>query len=238
MPKNPEFALTLPLVLLCLLLGSIVILESLFFQRPSTGGARDLGATGRDVASEAGEPDAPFELPPLDAFSAFVDRPLFTEGRRPAIETEQTEAPKEEDLTPLSLKLMGVIFSPRGEMAILAESSGKNRRVKRGGTVEGWRLIELKPDHVTLQRGEEKRDLPLIKPRPKGAQTAATPSPQRRLPVGMPNPGRRASHPAMPAVPPPETPTEPNEPDAEEPDDSSDAGDEADGEGEEGGISE
>jgi len=110
---------------------------------------------------------------------------------------------------------MGVMLSPHGNMAILAEASGKNRRVKLGGTIDGWRLTELKPDRITLQRGEEQRDLPLMKPRPKG------PPQQRRHPASRAAPARCATRKPAPApahapAPPPQPAVEVNEPGTEE----------------------
>lgn len=222
-PKNAEYALTFPLGLLCIVLGSVLLLESLVVQRSGSDSAQTAGAL-EGASPENVEPEVAFELPPLDAFSPFVDRPLFMEGRKPAVEGEQAQAPQEEDLTPLTLTLMGVMFTPRGEMAIVAEASGKNRRVRMSGTIGGWRLVEVKPDRVTLQRGEERRDLPLMKPRPKGPATAAPPG-QPAMPAGVPQGARRGRRPLMP-----DPPAELNEPDVDEMDDTADAADPAEDE--------
>jgi hypothetical protein len=227
-PKTPEYALTLPLAIVCLVFGAALVIESTMMGRSESSVATNTaqpepGATTPDAGA-----DAVFQLPPIDEFSAFVDRPLFMEGRKPAAEVNAPEAPKEEDLAPLALSLMGVMLSPRGQWAIVAEASGKHRRVKLGGTIAGWRLIELKPDHVTVQRGEEKRDLPLMKPRTKGAATpGAPPGPAGALPPGV----RRG--PRQP-VPPPQPAPEEIEPDADEnPDDATDADEPPESEAEE-----
>ena len=227
-PKSQDFALTLPLVLLCLLLGGALLLELLFVQRAASSRAHDAEVTDQQQLPSSVEPDAVFELPPLDEFSAFVDRPLFVEGRKPPVEGETTQTTKAEDLAPLELSLMGVMLSPHGQMAILAEASGKNRRVKLGGTIDGWRLTELKPDRITLQRGEEQRDLPLMKPRPKGPATAAAPGQPGLLP-----PGARRGKPAPAPAPPPQPAVEVNEPGTEEMVEPADTGEPAGFEGEE-----
>lgn len=209
-PKNQDFALTLPLALLCLLLGLVLVLELFAVQRAAAKRAQDGGASVQEQPPAGAEPDAAFQLPPVEEFSAFVDRPLFVEGRKPPVEGEQqAQAAKPEDLAPLELSLMGVMFSPHGKMAILAEASGKNRRVKLGGTIEGWRLIDLKADRVTLQRGDEQRDLPLMKPRPKGVAPAPGQPPVQ--------PGGRRGRPAVPQPQPvpPQPAVEVNEPDEE-----------------------
>ncbi len=210
-PRNHDYALTLPLALLCLLLGLVLLVELFLVQRAASKRAQDAEGSAQEQPLGSGEPDAVFQLPPVEEFSAFVDRPLFVEGRKPPVEGEQqVQAPKAEDLAPLELSLMGVMFGPHGKMAILAEASGKNRRVKLDGTIDGWRLIELHPDRVTLQRGEERRDLPLMKPRPKmpapaPGQPGAPPMGRR----GQPIPQQRPPAPPQPAV-------EVQEPDTEE----------------------
>jgi len=219
MAIKPEFALTLPLGILCAALAVFLVLESFVFQRSITGGAPPSGTSGQEKLPGDLEPEEVFELPEVDGFSAFVDRPLFIEGRKaPPPEAEQAQTTQEKDATPLSLLLMGVMLSPRGEMAILSEATGKNRRVKKGGTINGWRLVEIKPDRATLQRGEERKELVLLKPKPKVA--GATGGPGRAPTPGAPPPGaRRASQP--PVVPPPEI----NEPEVEEPEEAGDTED-------------
>lgn len=229
LPSQPEYALTLPLALLCLVLGSALIIESAVMRRGDSVEAPSAAQPNAEMPASENETNADFELPPIDAFSAFVDRPLFLEGRKPPAEVEAAPAPKEEDLAPLALTLMGVMLSHRGELAILAEASGKNRRVKLGGSISGWRLIALKPDHVTLQRGQEKRDLPLMKPRPKGAQGNAAAPGQPPGGAGLP-PGVRRP---LRAPPPPEPAVELNEPEVEEIDDASDMDEPPEGEAQE-----
>ena len=230
-PKSPEYALTLPLAVLCVALGVVLVIESALMRRDESGVAPDAAPTNPDAAAGDDAADAVFELPPIDEFSAFVDRPLFLEGRKPVAEAETLQTPKEEDLAPLALSLMGVMLGPRGEWAILAEASGKNRRVKVGGSIGGWRLVALKPDRVTVQRGEEKRDLPLMKPRPKGM--AAGPGQSVPVPGGVQPPGLR--RPPRQPVPPPGQAPEISEPDDVEDnaDDTADMDESADGEAEE-----
>lgn len=223
-PKNPEYALTLPLALLCLLFGAVLLVESMMLQRAGSERAQRAGTAGQDASPVQAEPEAVFALPPVDDFSAFVDRPLFLEGRKPVVETEQAQETVQEDKTPLDLSLMGVMLSHQGQIAILAEASGKNRRVKVGGTIAGWRLVELKPDRVTMQRGEERRELPLMKPKPKGPGSAGAPA--QPVPPGAARPGRGQQHAAPPPQPEPE-PADLSDPDAEETDEPMDPESEA-----------
>ncbi|MBM4199854.1 MAG: hypothetical protein FJ189_01030 [Gammaproteobacteria bacterium] len=195
--KYPDYAMTFPLAVLCGLLAVGLVVESLMMQR--RGSERPSADRSAPVAQPVALADGGdvFVLPAVDEFSDFVERPLFVEGRKPPPEDEQKQAAEVQDTTPLNLKLMGVMFSPSGELAILAEASGKNRRVRKGGTISGWRLVDLKTDHVTVQRGEERRDLALLKPRPKAGGPGQPPG---SVPGGPPS--RRGAQPPPEAVEP------------------------------------
>jgi hypothetical protein len=214
---KPEFALTIPLGIVCAVLALALVVESYFFPRSGVRVGPPASVSGEEKPPGDLEPEDVFELPQVDEFSAFVDRPLFVEGRKPPPpESEQPQANQQQETSPLTLLLMGVMLSPRGEMAILAEPTGKNRRVKKGGTISGWRLVEIKPDRATLQRGEERKELVLLKPRPKLAGPATASGPGR--PGVPPAAGARRG-----AQPPPEV-NEPDVEELEEPEDSADSG--------------
>ncbi|WP_139556421.1 type II secretion system protein N [Methylotetracoccus oryzae] len=213
--KYPDYALTFPLAILCLALGVGLAAELLLLQRPDRGQPAPAVGSSISEPDPAADSEEAFELPSVEEFSDFVEKPLFVEGRKPPPEDEQKQAAQAQDTTPLNLKLMGVMFSPSGEMAILAEASGKNRRIRKGGSISGWRLVDLKTDRVTLQRGDERQDLPLLKPKPKTA-TAAPPPGRPRGPVPGGPLGRGAQ-------PPPDVP----EPDPDDLDASGEGGDPA-----------
>ena len=88
---------------------------------------------------------------------------------------QQTGYSREEllGMTPLDLKLMGMIFSPTGKTALLVDPKGKYKRVKEGGVVNGWVLKELKTDRVIMQQDGEIKELPLLKVKPKLAAGGA-----------------------------------------------------------------
>ena len=110
-----------------------------------------------------------FTLPEVDKFSAMTERPLFLEGRRPAPEEVAAEQPAPVETKPLTLKLMGVVVTPKEKTALLVDEQGKYKRVRKGSTVNGWKLFEVYADHVTMEQGSEHKDLPLLKPKPKTA---------------------------------------------------------------------
>ncbi|CAI8835004.1 type II secretion system protein N [Methylocaldum szegediense] len=133
-----------------------------------------------------------FELPDIQDYETIVERPLFMEGRRPGVEVDNTTAAAAPD-TPLTVKLVGVAFTPTDKTALLVDAKGKYKRLKKNGAIDGWTLIEFAPDRVTLQRGDEQRELMLLKPKPKTLPAQATsgqphqaPPPQQQKPAPVP----------------------------------------------------
>lgn len=226
-PKNQEFALTVPLAVLCGVLLLALLVETLVLSRSGAPTGKSPDPAGPDAGGAGLESEQTFALPEVDAFSDFVDRPLFVEGRKPPPpEAEQPKTAEEDETTPLTLTLMGVLLTPRGELAILAQPSGKNKRVRKGGTLDGWKLVEIHTDRATLQRGEDRRDLPLMKPKPKKPQAPGS-GPQGPGPGAVP-PGLRGGPPQPGAMPP-----DVGEPEVEEMEDVSEPLDNGMSEGEE-----
>jgi hypothetical protein len=149
------------------------------------------GATRSDEAAE--EKDGKdFELPELDEYEQITARPLFSESRRPAEEaTANAETQSELPKSPLTLKLMGIVFTPTTQTALLVDAKGKYKRVKLQETFDNWTLVELTAEAATLQQGEEKQKLDLLKlkpkaPKPLGAPGQAGPIPPRPGMAGAP----------------------------------------------------
>ncbi|MCX8048580.1 MAG: hypothetical protein N3A55_02825 [Methylohalobius sp.] len=115
------------------------------------------------------------DLPPLEAFSAFVEQPLFVEGRKPLPEeTEATSETGAEKKQP-DFRLTGIITTPEaGQMILVQNQSNKTLRFRLGESIDGWRVAELKEDQVLLERGGETYVLKLIKPRPIQPSSLAT----------------------------------------------------------------
>jgi hypothetical protein len=135
----------------------------------------------------------PFAFPDIGEFEELVQRPLFIEGRRPPEESAGDEGPIVKPHTPLNAKLMGVVFSPRGVTALLVDAKGKYQRVRKGGVVDNWTLVELHRDRVILEQDGERQELLLLKKRPKvPSATASTPAPpaapsgKAKLPIPTP----------------------------------------------------
>jgi hypothetical protein len=120
-----------------------------------------------------GIPEAPkYHPPPIERFAAALDRPLFSQDRRPP-EDEPAETGVVEDRA-LSATLQGILFATSGSVALLtAVGESAPLRVSEGELFLGWRLLEIHPDNVVFGRDEETVTLELIyKAQPAPAQPA------------------------------------------------------------------
>ncbi len=115
---------------------------------------------------------------PLESYSHMVNRPLFTEGRKPVEETNDT--PTEEFTGNIELELTGVVETPEGVTAMLRDKlKQKNYRARKGDNVEGWDVDDVLDDKVIVRRGANRKELPLRKPRPQQAKPPKLKPPRR-----------------------------------------------------------
>jgi hypothetical protein len=121
---------------------------------------QDARAGGDAAQEEAAQKD--FELAEMERFGDLVERPLFFQGRRPPVQVEAAKPDK-----PFDAQLHGVVAAPGGTLALLKEKDGKYHRLREKDMLLGWRLAAILPDRVRLERGAEKMELLLQKPKPK-----------------------------------------------------------------------
>ena len=128
----------------------------------------------RDIEPIASSSSLVAELPPLPhldlaALSALTEttrRPLFTVDRRPPL-TEAADDPADADdelaevrTSPLRFSLSAVVIVDGQALAYLSEVGGGSlTRLRRGESIDGWRLDEIRPDAVVLQNGEQRTEL-------------------------------------------------------------------------------
>lgn len=171
-----------------LLLIGVAIESAVLKNKRSTVAASSEKAASPQSAESAESVDTEdFELPEIQEYETIVERPLFMESRRPGAEVGETTAAAAPN-TPLTVKLMGVAFTPNDKTALLVDAKGKYKRLKKNGTIDGWTLVEFAPDKVTLQRDDEQRDLMLLKPKPKTARAQPTPAQAQQAPRQQPPP--------------------------------------------------
>ena len=123
-------------------------------------------AEGVNIADPVAVPPLqPFQPLPVSRYMEIAERPIFIEGRRP--EEEEPAAPPVAPPTPdRPLQLIGVVRVSHAATALLRpeEPNAKVLRVPQGGMVDGWQLETVRADAVVLRKGNEVRELGLIRP--------------------------------------------------------------------------
>lgn len=186
------------------------------------GGEHD-GGQGDDAAADTSQPDAAagesdeatdtataddedaFRLPPIETFSAIIERPLLNRSRRPT-PTQADEAAglsTSEGKSPLLLS--GVMIAGKRRVALLqTRASPQTIRAEEGETIEGWKVVSIRPQAVTVASGSTREDLALPDRLIAPGTPVQTPPRQPVRPGGDPN--RTANVP--PPRPAPGQPTE------------------------------
>jgi hypothetical protein len=77
---------------------------------------------------------------------------------------------------------MGVVESPRGRVALIAESKGKYRKLREKDSIDGWEIVRITNDRILLHNEDIEESLNLVKKRPKtaGQQQHQEPPPQNQ----------------------------------------------------------
>ena len=122
----------------------------------------------REIAAETEAPEIPplpplpeFAMAPLLEFSAVVDRPVFSQSRRPPAVEKTVAAPTVASSIELTLK--GVIYSEGERIALfLPTAGGEVLRLSEGSSYQGWDLVEVAPSEVLFKRGEREESLELV----------------------------------------------------------------------------
>lgn len=133
-----------------------------------------------------------------DAFLALVERPLFSNTRRPPPPppppTPKDAEPPADLLT--DAKVLG-IYQSGDTGGIIAFIDGKNRRIRLNETVSGWQLRSVDGRKAVFANGERTRELPLT--RAEIGNAAAAPG---AAGAAAPLPGGAAGARGNPRVPP------------------------------------
>lgn len=119
-------------------------------------------------AQQAGGLSNPLWSTTLDQLSATRDRPIFTQGRRPAPlaaapEGQPSEAGPTSDPPPFAL--VGTLVGENEKFAVLLESgSQKVLRLALGASASGWTVDEVASRSIKVTRGGHSVTLELPKP--------------------------------------------------------------------------
>ena len=117
------------------------------------------------VEIEIPEP-RPIRFEGLPSYGEIVERPLFYPDRRPEEAPEVVTAPPTAP-TPepeVELSLVGVMLTDNIRAALIRQDgTGAVARLQLGESVADWRLEQVLPRQVVLQRGSETRELMLVR---------------------------------------------------------------------------
>ena len=143
------------LFLACLGLSGIIAAEistpSLALPDPA---AEPSATRAKNVAADG---PVPFSLPPLQTFASVNERPLFSQSRRPAPQSDDTLGPWS------SLVLAGIIISPESREALILHGKPPTVvHVQEGQDIDGWLVTSILPDRVVFRGGTTEHELKLI----------------------------------------------------------------------------
>ena len=134
------------------------------------------------AAAPAADPIAPaapasFAVPDRDSLAVIVERPVFSESRRPG---EAVEGPA----LALDFTLVGVVISGRERSALVqSPHGGAVQRLAEGEEVSGWIVVDIAPDHIVVRHDATEAEMPLDYNAPAPpVPVAKTPSPNGAKP--------------------------------------------------------
>ena len=169
---------SLLLIALCLALGYHV-------WRTLEAGPIAIGADAAPPPPAAAVVDAPealTDLPPIESFSETVARPLFMATRRPPEPEEpEVEAEPTAGAQRNMFNLLGIVISSDERIALVTRRRGGDfLRLVVGQRVDGWLVVAIEHDSMTLSQGDETEMLKLT--------DAARPKRRKKRTIQQPEP--------------------------------------------------
>ena len=179
-----------------LLLAAIPVLAYLLWSGGDAPAPAVVGSVVRPQPAEpepsqptATEPAPAFQLPPLEHFTAVVERPLFSPTRRMPVLSAPNDAPAPRvDTGPAApsgpdeppLRFFGTERRDGTAAALVVFSdTGKVGRLVPGDMVGEWQVLSVESNRLLLGQGDEQRTFELFGPgaRGKPAAPGAAPAP-------------------------------------------------------------
>lgn len=115
------------------------------------------------IAARASDAAAPSPVAPAQAapargrFTALVDRPLFTPGRR-APTAAPSDAREMAAVDAPSLTLVGVMVGDDQRLALAVTADGDALRLRVGDAVEGWTVARIEPRALSIEANGVSRE--------------------------------------------------------------------------------
>lgn len=126
--------------------------------------ANPVTASSQDAASETAI--ASLRIPPVITYQAVVERPLFSDSRRPAQVAPGGKAAQAAQLG-AKWRLTGIVMA--GDNSFVHVEGIRDRktvRLKVGMPLDGWQLEEIEPDHVTFTSSGRSETLQIHQTKP------------------------------------------------------------------------
>ncbi len=133
------------------------------------------------AAAVVDAPEALADLPPIDVFAETVARPLFMATRRPPEPEEEVEVEEVKTGAQRNLfNLLGIVISSDERVALVTRRRGGDfLRLVVGQRVDGWLVVAIEPDTMTLSQGDATEVLKLTDAtRPKRRKKRTTQQPE------------------------------------------------------------
>ena len=149
------------------------------------GQASELLLNDRSDSGSTAMPDPPapvssaafLAMPSKESLGVIVERPVFSETRRPSGNPGGTQ------VTPGDIRLAGVVISASERSALIQHGdNGIIQRLTEGGDIGGWMLTEITFDRIKIRRGPVEAEM-LLDYKAPAPLTPRTESRREKTPV-------------------------------------------------------
>jgi hypothetical protein len=157
---------------ICLVLGIVIIAEAAIINFDWTRADGDAGTRPESVSPAAVASVNPLMIPPIVTYSDIVERPLFSDTRRPPQTTiDKNTAPASQ--LGSAWKLTGIVVAADSSSVLVSGiRDSRTERLQAGMMLDGWRLESITRDQAVFSSGgrtavlrlHEEKEEPAITP--------------------------------------------------------------------------
>lgn len=183
------------LAAICAFLSVIILCEGLYALYAQKNLLTSIQSSGKQKNTTIELPAIELTKQPETSYTELVNRPLFIPGRKPVAEPDSKDAkPAAVASQNFNWALNGVYTHKNGLYALLSRTNTKVakdnfRKVTKDNDIDGWKLTEIYKDKIVVSQGNQTKELPLRKPKPKTlANTGVNPALPPGVPGQPPNP--------------------------------------------------
>jgi len=115
------------------------------------------------------------DVPALEAYADIMARPLFNPERKPYVDAADNAGAGQAGVSALGdlslYRLVGLVKAGDVQLALIRKTGGSQSTVKPGDNLDGWSVVRLGPEGVTLSGGGREQLLAI----PKATNSAKSP---------------------------------------------------------------